>query len=36
VLPNELQGLFFNLCDECHRDIRIFDGNGFEHVDCFW
>jgi hypothetical protein len=33
VFPNELQGRFFNLCDESHWD---FDGNCIKHVDCFW
>jgi hypothetical protein len=33
VFPNELQGRFFNLCDECHWD---FDGNFIKHVDWFW
>jgi hypothetical protein len=33
VLPNELWGLFSNLCDECHQN---FDGNCIEYVDCFW
>jgi hypothetical protein len=33
MFPNELQGRFFNLCNECHWD---FDGNCIKHVDCFW
>jgi hypothetical protein len=32
VFPNELQGRFLNLCDECHWD---FDGDCIKHVDCF-
>jgi hypothetical protein len=32
VFSNELWGIFFNLCEECHWD---FDGNCIKHVDCF-